>query len=1015
MKHKLLKHVMSALLLAFIFVAENVVFSGDISEPKFGEYTVGDDYFLANYVQLIEYWNKLAKESDRIKIVDIGTTPEGRTMKIAIITSPENHKNLKRYQEISVRLAKAEGLTDAQAHELAAEGKAVVWIDGGLHATETVNAQALFIEAYDLVSRNDSETLRILDNVILLLVPANPDGMDLVSDWYMKESDPKKRNLSIPRLYQKYVGHDNNRDSYIANQIETELINRQMYIEWIPQIMWNQHQSGPAGAVLFMSPFRDPFNYNNDPLVFIGIDLVGSAVHHRYLAEGKPGAVMRNAASYSTWFNGGDRTTTGFHNQIGLLSEIIGNPSPITIPLITSKLLPNGDQPLPIGPKQEWHFRQSIDYIITGERAILDLAAKLREDFLFRIYQAGKNSIERGSQDYWTLTPKRVAILEAEYAKHLEEQRRNDSNYQPPVDARGRGRGIPYEFWEKLRTPEARDPRGYIIPSDQADFLTATKFVNALLKAGVDVHRATKEFNVAGKNYPAGSYVIKAAQAFRPHLRDMLEPQDHPNDLQYPGGPPKPPYDVAGYTLAFQMGVEFDRILDGFDGPFEKISGLLKPPSGKISETENPAGYLLSHQVNDSFVGTTRLLEAGENVYWLTAPLNANNKSYPVGTIYIPAQSSTRSVLQKLAEESGLNFDALAAKPQGNAFKLRPVRVGLWDRYGGSMDSGWIRWLFEQAFPFHSFNVVYAPELDAGNLKSKYDVLILPPGATPQGDFRQGSVSRNIDESVTNSTTPQTPATSQTSATPPNDSRPPLVNRNRNRNRNRNQNQDQNQNQNTGESVSTTPQTSETPATPQNDFRSRFGSNNIPEEYKNRVGNITKNKTVPQLRQFVEEGGVLITIGSATALAQHFDLPVTDALAETTPDGNGKRLSSDKFYIPGSVLRTKVDNTSPLAYGITEDLDILYRNSPVFRLLPEAKLKGVNAVAWFPDAKPLRSGWAWGQHYLNGGVTVVEANLGKGKILLFGPEITFRGQPHASFNFLFNSLYYAGATSTELP
>ncbi|MDR1140599.1 MAG: hypothetical protein LBL62_02835 [Planctomycetaceae bacterium] len=1004
LKNHLLKHfvLIQVFLLTLVVNTGSVLYAdGSISEPKFGEYTVGDDYFLANYVQLIEYWDKLAKESGRIKVVDIGTTAEGRTMKIAVITSPENHKNLKRYQEISVRLAKAEGLSDEQARQLAAEGKAVVWIDGGLHATETVNSQALFIEAYDLVSRNDPETLRILDNVILLLVPANPDGMDLVSDWYMKESDPKKRNLSIPRLYQKYVGHDNNRDSYIANQIETELINRQMYIEWIPQIMWNQHQSGPAGAVLFMSPFRDPFNYNNDPLVFIGIDLVGSAVHHRYLAEGKPGAVMRNAASYSTWFNGGDRTTTGFHNQIGLLSEIIGNPSPISVPLISSKLLPGGDQPLPIGPQQEWHFRQSIDYLITGERAILDLAAKLREDFLYRIYRAGKNSIEHGSQDYWTLTPKRVAVLEADYAKHLDEQRRGNANYQPPVDTRGRSRGIPRELLEKLRTPETRDPRGYIIPSDQPDFLTATKFVNALLKAGVDVHRATKEFEVAGKNYPAGSYVIKAAQAFRPHLRDMLEPQDHPNDFQYPGGPPKPPYDVAGYTLAFQMGVQFDRILDGFDGAFEnfeKIDGLLKPPVGKISETEKeqPAGYLLSHQVNDSFVGTTRLLEAGEEVYWLTAPFAVKEKTHPTGTIYIPAQSSTREVLQKLSEELGLSFDAITAseKPHGNAFKLRSVRVGLWDRYGGSMDSGWIRWLFEQAFPFSSFEVVYAPDLDAGNLKSKYDVLILPPGAIPQGDFRQGSVNRNLDEP-----SPETPqGNSRRGAVrrnldepapeiPQGDSRREAVRRN------------------LGEP---------SPETPQGDSRPTAATGNVPEESKNRVGNITKNKTVPQLRQFVEEGGVLITIGNSTGLAQNFGLPVVDALAETAPDGNSKRLSSDKFYIPGSVLRTKVDNTTPIAYGISEDLDILYRNSPVFRLLPDAKLKGVNAVAWFPDAEPLRSGWAWGQHYLSGGTTVVEANLGKGKIFLFGSEITFRGQPHASFHFLFNSIYYAGAVPTEL-
>ncbi|MDR0866234.1 MAG: hypothetical protein LBO74_15075 [Candidatus Symbiothrix sp.] len=938
MKRYLLSFIFA--LTAFIFVNVSAVGQpkSNISKPIFGEYTIGDDYFLGNYKQLIQYWEKLEKESDRIKIVEFGTTPEGRSMKLAIITSPENHKNLKRYQDISVRLAKAEGLTDGEAKALAIEGKAVVWIDGGLHATETVNSSALFIEAYDLVSRDDAETLRILDNVILLLVPANPDGMDLVADWYMKESDPKKRNMAIPRLYQKYVGHDNNRDSYIANLPETEAINRQMYIEWIPQIMYNQHQTGPAGTVLFFSPFRDPFNYNQDPLVPIGIDLVSAAVHERFLAEGKPGAVMRNAANYSTWFNGGDRTTVGFHNQIGLMHEIIGSPTPISIPLVPSTLLPSGNQPFPIGPQQEWHQRQSLDYVLSADRAILDIAAKLREDFLYRIYLAGKNSIERGNQDYWTLTPKRIAELETAYAKEQAEKKRGDSETQAPgAGGFGRGGGVPVKFYDDLKTPETRDPRGYIVPSDQADFLTATKFINALLKAGVDVHRATKAFTVEGKSYPAGSYVVKAAQAFRPHLRDMFEPQDHPNDLQYPGGPPKPPYDLAGYTLAFQMGVEFDRILNGFDGPFEKIEGLLTPPAGKIQGSGN-GGYLLSHQVIDAFTGTTQLLAGGEEIYWLTAPLKANGKTYPEGTIYIPAKSSTRANLQKLTNEVGLSFDAISSKPKGDALQIRPVKVALWDRYGGSMDSGWIRWLLEQAFPF-PLDVIYPQALDAGHLKEKYDVILFPGGAIPQ--FRA----------------------------------------------------DDTQN-----------------------FRPQRGNNtpDVPDEYKDRTGNITAEKTIPQLRSFVEEGGVLVAIGSSTDLGYHLGLPVENALTEIDSDGSVKRLSREKFYLPGSVLRVKVDNTVPVAYGIPEDLDLIYSNNPAFRLLPEAKRQGVNSVAWFPNAEPLRSGWAWGQHYLDGGSVVVEAPVGKGKVFLFTPEITFRGQPHASFKFLFNSIYYAGATPVQL-
>src|SRR5580698_2060058 len=430
-----------------------------ITPPKIGEYMAGDDYFLANYTQLLDYWNKVAKESDRITLQDIGKTAEGRPIIMAIITSPANHKKLARYKEISQRLGRAEGLTDEQAHQLAAEGKSVVWIDGGLHANESVNAQAIFTETYEFLTRTDAEMLRILNEDILLLVPINPDGMELVANWYMRNYDPKERTLNnLPRLYQKYVGHDDNRDSYIANQPETEAVNRQMYVEWIPQIMFNQHQTGPAGSVLFFSPFRDPFNYNQDPLVPIGIDLVSAAVHERFLAEGKPGAVMRTGAPYSTWFNGGDRTTTGFHNQIGLLSEIIGSPSPMSIPVVASKLLPMADNPSPIGPKQEWHQMQSIEYLMTADRAILDIASKFREDFLFRIYRAGKNSIERGSHDYWTLTPKRIAAMQAAYAKdrgvdvaRVAEQ--SDAGGDTGGGG-GRGGGIPLKYWEQLHTPD---------------------------------------------------------------------------------------------------------------------------------------------------------------------------------------------------------------------------------------------------------------------------------------------------------------------------------------------------------------------------------------------------------------------------------------------------------------------------------------------------------------------------------------------------------------------------------
>ncbi len=913
-----------------------------ISPPVFGPYTAGDDYFLANYTQLLDYWHKVAAESDRIHLEEIGKTAEGRPIVMAIITAPANFKNLARYKEISQRLARAEGLTDDQAHALAAEGKAVVWIDGGLHANEVVPAQALFTETYDFLSRSDPEMLRILNDDILLLAPINPDGMELVSNWYMRTADPKQRTMNgLPRLYQKYVGHDNNRDSYIANQPETEAVNRQMYIEWIPQIMYNQHQAGPPGSVLFFSPFRDPFNYNQDPLVPIGIDLVSAAVHQRFLAEGKPGAVMRSNAPYSTWFNGGDRTTTGFHNQIGLLAEIIGGPTPQPIPMIATKLLAAADQPAPIGPRPEWHQRQSIDYLVSSDRAILDIASKYREDFLFRIYRAGKNSIERGSRDTWTLTPKHIAAVEAAYAKEQAAQGGGRGEVaRAAADSEGsfgRGTNLPLKYWEQLHQPDARDPRGYIVPADQPDFPTATRFIQALQKAGIVVHRATAPFTVAGKSYPAGSYVVQAAQAFRPHLRDMFEPQDHPNDFEYPGGPPKRPYDITGYTLAFQMGVRFDRILEGFDGPFEKLAGLAKTPAGRVAPVRDPAGYLLSHSFNDAFPATAALLASGEEIFWLKKAGSIGATKYQPGTIYIPSKPATAARLAQLAARFGLSFDAVPSKPQGEAFQLHPARIGLWDRYGGSMESGHIRWLFEQAYPV-PYELVYAPALNAGNLKSKFDVLIFPEGAIPAEGERGGRGGRG-----------------------------------------------------------------------------GAGSESVPEQYRNQLGSITAAQTIPALRRFVEEGGTIVTIGSSTALAQHLGLPVTSALTETDAAGATRRVPNTRFYVPGSVLETTVDNNLPVAYGLPEKVDVFFANSPAFRLQSDAGQKRTRTVASYTGAEPLRSGWAWGQQYLNGAVAIAESDVGEGKVYLFGPEITFRGQPHGTFKFLFNAIQLSAARSVSLP
>src|SRR5258708_1078571 len=518
-----------------------------IPSPKehFG-FSIGDNYQLANFTQTEAYFRKLAASSDRAKLIGIGQTEEGRSQFTMIVTSPENLKKLDHYKSISQQLAHAEDLTDEQAHALAAEGKAVVWIDGGLHATEVVATQQLIETAYRLLSRKDPETMRIRDNVIILLTHVNPDGQELVSNWYMREPRPEKRSLEgVPILYEKYAGHDNNRDFFMLTRKETQNIGRQLFVEWIPQIMYNHHQAGPAGSILAGPPYRDPFNYVFDPLIITSIDAVGAAMNNRLNIEGKPGYTQRSGSSFSTWYNGGLRTTTYFHNMIGLLTEIIGSPNPSEVPLIPQRLIPNGATPNPVIP-QKWFFRQSIDYSVSLNYAVLDYAARYRDELLYNIYKMGRNSIERGSRDTWTLSPKRIAAMSQLYADAPKPAGARTSPRQAGSDSAqtgadssqahtassatvSRGRphpnGIPTKYFRKcMRKSALRDPTGYIIPSHPPDFPTAVRFLNALIRAGILVHKANPAFTVAGKTYPKCPYIVPTLPPFPPHLLHFFEP-----------------------------------------------------------------------------------------------------------------------------------------------------------------------------------------------------------------------------------------------------------------------------------------------------------------------------------------------------------------------------------------------------------------------------------------------------------------------------------------------------------
>jgi hypothetical protein len=909
---------------SFSAIAQN------IPSPKehFG-FNIGDDYQLANYTQTEAYFKKLAAAApDRAKLVDIGPTEEGRRQYMMVVSSAANIKNLEHYKQISQKLAHAENLSDNDAKALAMEGKAVVWIDGGLHASEVVATQQLIEIIYQVLSRTDAETERILDNVIILFVHANPDGQELVSNWYMHDADPKKRSLNnVPRLWAKYIGHDNNRDFFMLNMKESQNISRQQFVEWMPQIIYNHHQAGPPGSVVAGPPYRDPFNYVFDPLLVTSIDAVGAAMNNRLNVENKPGYTQRAGSEYSTWWNGGLRTTAYFHNMVGLLTEIIGSPTPSSIPLVPERLIPNMATPNPVTP-QAWHFRQSIDYSVSLNYAVLDYAARQREELLFGIYRMGKNAIEHGSADHWTLSPRLVDSVNSIAQRAQDAAGPRTGGRAGGAVTLGRSDTASLKYYNQVyRSPEYRDARGYIIPANQADFPTAVKFINALILSGISVQKATADFTVKGKAYPAGSYIVKTAQAFRPHVLDMFEPQNHPNDFQYPGGPPIRPYDAAGWTLAYDMGVQFDRITDGFDGPFQTVpyGQLQSAPIQAVNTAQG--GYLLSAKANNSFIAVNLLLSQGVKVYRLPNGISAVADAGP-GTFFIPSNAKTQ--LQKVAGDLSIRVIGSAKLP-ANAIKISALRIGLWDMYGGSMPSGWVRWILEQ---YHfSFKRIYAKEIDKGDLRKNYDMILFVGGAIPQ----YGEASGRRGGGAGGFGMPR--------------------------------------------------------------------ANQVPAEYADQIGRISRDSSIASLKTFINAGGNIVTIGSSTTLAYYFDLPVRNQLTEVF-NGQERALPGEKFYVPGSIMRVSIDSAQSAAWGMAKQCDIYFDSSPVFKIAPEAIAKGqINPIAWYASAITLRSGWAWGQNYLQDGVAAFEAPVGAGKFYAFGPEITFRGQTQGVFKMLFNEFY----------
>ena len=826
----------------------------------------GDDYKLADSAQVFGYFQALARASDRIRLVEYGRSSLGKPMYVAFISSPENLSRLDRYREISRRLALGQAADSSEARSLAAEGKALVWIDSGLHASEVAPVQHAPELAYRMLTAEDDEIRTIRESVILMQVPViNPDGLDWIAHWYRENVGTAYEAAPLPWLYQKYAGHDNNRDWFMLNLEETRHTAKLLFQEWFPQIVYNQHQAPPFPARIFIPPYAEPLNPHIPAAVMEGINLIGMAMKERFAREGKPGIL--SYWGFDAWWDGGLRSVPAFHNMHGILTETALNS------YATPRTYDAKDFPARFGngmPAREpsvfyerpwtggkWGTREAIEYMLTADLAILRHAAERRADYLMKSYQMARASIQAG---------------------------------------------------------ESGKPYAYILAPDQWDSPTALEMLERLAFAGVEVRRAAAPFQAGGKKYPAGTYVLPAAQPFRPYLMDLLEAQKYPELKSGASGPTKRPYDIAGWTLSMQMGAAVDRVDDKFDAALEPVKDFR--PEGSVSG-RGPL-VLLDHRENDSFLATAFLLERSERVEWTA------DGTIVVDSAYVNGPART----ENFARQFGLTV-RLAEKAEAKLlFEMRRPRAGLYQSWAANSDEGWTEWLLDRyRVPY---TVLHNEDLRKPDLRARFDTIILA-AQTPDGilhGVRHGDLTQPGDEGE------QVPAT--------------VVQR---------------------------------------------------PEY---AGGI-EIAGLGGLQQFVEAGGTLVALDTATELPVHY-FPLS--LRNVIRPGS-------EFYCPGSLIRLTVDTAQPLAFGLPKELIAFSTGGEAFdiSLAPEYNKgdRAIRTVAWFAKTNLLASGWVSGGHIVEGKSALVEARYGKGRVVLFAFRPQFRGQPYGTFKFLLNAVYLGSA------
>ena len=634
-------------------------------EAAFG-FKPGTDRKLADWTQLTAYFKTLSTQSDRIHYEEVGKTTEGRPFIAVTISSADNIAHLDKYKKISAALADPRVTTEAQAKELIAQGKTILLVTCNIHSTEIASSQSATEFAYRLATGDTPEIQSILNNVILILVPSlNPDGQQLVVDWYKKYLGTPSEGSSPVVLWGHYTGHDDNRDWSSFTQIETRLTVDKIINPWHPQILYDLHQMGSNGPRIYLPPWVDPIDPNVDPLLVSAMNALGTNTALDIASTGKQGVLVHGV--YDFWSP--LRDYISLHNGLRILTESasVNIATPIDIPFekldkgigYDAKVAAwNFPDPWKGG---HWTLGDIVAYQLDAFFSIAGNAATFRERFLHNYYTVGEHAIHPKSGPY-----------------------------------------------------------AYVIPADQRDPAAAVRLVNTLRIADNEVEQATADFDAGGKHFVRGSYIVKLAQPYGAFAKTMLEAQHYPNIPEYPGGPLQRPYDVTAQTLPLLFGVTATPIDAAFSAATTKVD-MAKPAPGHLQKLAGAKGYELADTTNSSLYALFALLKNGVEAYRLTGD------GVDPGTIYLPQQKGLEDRLDSIAARFPVEIHAVKDAPTGSALKVHLPRIALYQSWVPSMDEGWTRWIFDQnGIPYTR---VVDADIRKGNLAQSFDAIILPDNA----------------------------------------------------------------------------------------------------------------------------------------------------------------------------------------------------------------------------------------------------------------------------------------------